>query len=133
MTDMRACHEEVVAADPGHELVLRRAAIDRAVLTERVAVADLEARGLAVVLEVLRRGADRRELEDPVVAAQRGRPLDHDVGTDPATGADDDARADHGVRPDLDIGCDAGVGCNQCRRMNGHGVAKSYRGAPAGR
>ena len=45
------------------------AAVDGGELAEHVAVADLEARRLALVLLVLRRVADRGELEDLVVRA----------------------------------------------------------------
>ena len=46
--DVRAGHEQVVVGDARHQLGLGRAAVDRAVLAERVAVADLQARRLAV-------------------------------------------------------------------------------------
>ena len=86
--DVRAGHEQIVAADARDQLILGGAAIDRAVLAEGVAVADLQPRRLAVVFQVLRRGADRGELEDLVVAADRGRAVDHDVRPDPGARAD---------------------------------------------
>ena len=61
---VRVGHEQVVVADARDALVVRRAAVDGAELAEHVAVADLEPRRLAPVLLVLRRIADRGELED---------------------------------------------------------------------
>ncbi len=85
------------------QLILGRAAIDRGVLAERVPVADLEPRRLVVVFQILRSGADGGELENLVVAADRGRTVDHHVRADPGARADDDAGADDGVRANLHI------------------------------
>ena len=71
---VRVRHEQVVAADARHALVVRRAAVDGRELAEHVAVADLEPRRLALVLLVLRRIADRAELEDAVADADARRP-----------------------------------------------------------
>ena len=67
---------------------LHRAAIHGGELAKHVAIADLEPRGLALVLEVLRRVADGGELEDLVVGADGGRALDDRVRSDPGAGAD---------------------------------------------
>src|SRR6185369_9243090 len=101
--DMRAGHEQIVVGDARDQLVLGRAAVDRAVFAERVAVADLQARRLASILQVLRRRADRGELEDAVLATDRGRSFDNGVRADPGAGADGHAGADHCVRTDLDV------------------------------
>src|SRR6185312_7909157 len=92
--DVRIRHEEIVVADRRDALVVRRAAVDRARLTEDVAVTDLEARWLALVLLVLRRIAERGELMDAVFRAHARRPVDDHVR------ADDRARPDHDIRPD---------------------------------
>src|SRR5690606_38843262 len=76
------------------------AAIDRAVLPDQVAVADLQQRGLTLVFLVLRVLANRGELVDPIAAADPGRPTDHDVRSDPGIVADLDVGPDDGVRPD---------------------------------
>src|SRR5690606_11361182 len=68
VTDVGAGHEKIVVRDTRDELILRRAAVDRAVLAKRVALADLEPSRLALVLQVLRRGADRCELKDMIIA-----------------------------------------------------------------
>ena len=53
--DMRVRHEQVVIADLRHALIVGRAAIHRDEFAKHVAVADFEARWLALVLLVLRR------------------------------------------------------------------------------
>ena len=68
------------------------AAIDGAELAEHVAVADLEPRGLALVLVVLRRIADGRELEDLVARAHAGGAVDDRVRADQVPGADHHVR-----------------------------------------
>ena len=67
--DVHVGHDPVVVADARDAGVLRRAAVERAELADGVAVADLEPRGLALVLLVLGGLADRAEMEDAVVAA----------------------------------------------------------------
>ena len=69
--DVRAGHEQVVAANARDALVLHRAAMDRDALADHVAVADLETRRLAAIFLVLGIGADRGELEDPIALADR--------------------------------------------------------------
>ena len=66
--DVRVGHEQIVIADARHALIADGAAVDGAELADHVAIADLQARRLAGVFLVLRRLADRGELEDLVVA-----------------------------------------------------------------
>src|SRR5690606_19267195 len=101
--DMAIGHDPVVVADPGNAAALHRAAVDGAELPDDVAVADLEQGRLALVLLVLRILAYRGELEDPVTAADPGRPADHHVRSDPGIVADLDVGADDGVGTDRDI------------------------------
>ena len=89
--DVHVGHDPVVVADAGRAGVLDGAGVDRAELADRVAVADHELGVLAGVLLVLRRAADRVELPDPVVAADRRAALDHAVRADDRAGADADA------------------------------------------
>ena len=86
--DVREGHEQVVAADGGDAAAVRGAAIHGGELAEHVAIADLEARGLALVLEILRRITDGRELEDLVAGADGGGAVDDRVRTDPGARAD---------------------------------------------
>ena len=101
--DVAVRHDPVVVADRRDALVLDRAAIERAVLADRVAVADDEPRPLAGVLLVLRIVADRGELEDVVVGADDGRALDDDVRLDARAARDLDVGADDGVGADVDV------------------------------
>src|SRR5439155_17821319 len=90
---VRVDHEEVVAADarrPG----LRGAAVDGDVLAEDVVIADLDAGGFAVVLEVLRAFAQDRAGVDDVAAAHFERATDGDLGPQDAGGADGDRPLD---------------------------------------
>ena len=64
---------------------------------------------LAGVLAVLRRVADRRELEHLVVAAERGRAIDDGVRADPGSGTDPHARADDGEGSDRDVVGNLGI------------------------
>ncbi len=67
--DMRVRHQPVVVADARDARILHRASIDRAVLANRIAFADLERRSLASVFFVLRVIADRCKLKYMIVAA----------------------------------------------------------------
>ena len=60
----------------------------------------VEPRPLALVLQVLRRQADRRHREDPRVVADLGPSFDHGRGADAAPPADRHVRADGAVRAD---------------------------------
>src|SRR4029078_8029339 len=102
--DVRKRHEEVVAADDREATTADGAAVHGGELAEYIAIADLEARGLALVLEILRRVADRRELENLVLGADGGRPLDDGVRPDPGARTDAHAFLDHRVRADDDVG-----------------------------
>src|SRR5713101_2835293 len=102
MGDVDVSHDPVVASDPCDARVLRGAAIEAAVLADRVALADLERGRLAAVLFVLGRAAERAEPEDAVLRPDAGSPLDHDV------------RPDRGPLPDLDVLADDRI------RAHGH-------------
>src|SRR5688572_28793532 len=104
--DVTVGHDPVVAADRRHAGILDRAAIQRAVLADRVAVADDELRALAVVLLVLRIVADRGELEDVVVDADDGRTFDDGMRLDASAAADLDVGSDDRVRADVDARVD---------------------------
>ena len=86
--EVHVCHDPVVVADPGHPGVLHRAAVDRYVFSNRVAVADLDRRVFARVLLVLRRGADRREGIDVIVPSNSSPAVDQYVRFDACSGAD---------------------------------------------
>ena len=72
-------HNPVVVTDRGDTAILNGAPTDRAPFSERVAVANDKAGRLTGVLLVLRLVADRRELVDVVVFANRRRPANDDM------------------------------------------------------
>src|SRR2546430_9785358 len=92
-------HDPVVIAHARTAAIQRGAAVDGDALAEGVAVADLDRGVLAAVLLVLRRRAERGEMEDLVVAPDAQSPVEHDVRADPAALADFDLGADHAVGP----------------------------------
>ena len=96
-------HDEIVVTQARDPAARHRAAVEGTVLTDNVAVADVEARGLALVVQMLRRFAQRDELVDAVVAPDAGRSIDDGMRANPRTLADLDIRPDNAVGPDLDI------------------------------
>ena len=61
--DVHIVHHQHVVADAREHPAALGTAMDGGELADAVVVADFQARGLAVILEILRRGADRSELE----------------------------------------------------------------------
>ena len=102
--DMDIRHDPVVVADFRRTDVLHRTAIKRTVFSNGILVADFQRGRLTLVFLVLGGLAQRAEMIDLVVAADGGRPLDHDVRTDTRAAVDADAGPDYAVRPDLDVG-----------------------------
>ena len=104
---VRIGHQQIVAADPGHAVSGHGAAVHGDRFAEYVAIADFQAGGLAFVLLVLRRIADRGELINLVVGADAGRTIDDRVRPHPSAGAnhhagaDDTERSDFGIRSNL--------------------------------
>jgi hypothetical protein len=79
---------------------------------DQVAVADLEAGRLALVLQILRRTADHRVRVDPVLPSQRGVSVHDRPGADLAPVSDRHVRPDRHERPDLDVVSDPGPRVN---------------------
>ena len=63
MRDMNVSHYPIVVAHSGHPSILDSATIDRAILPDRVSIANNKARGFPGVLLVLRVVANRIEKE----------------------------------------------------------------------
>jgi hypothetical protein len=125
--DVHVVHHQHVVADARDHRAALGAAMDGGELADAVVVADFKARGLAVVLEILRCGADRGELKDLVARADRGAALDDRVGADPRGGADADLGADDRSRADFDAGIELGAPIDDSGGMDaaGYGVDSS--------
>ena len=114
-------HHPVVVAQPRHARVLHGAAIESAEFAYGIAVANFEARWFTGVLLVLRRFAQRDELENPVIAPDARVPGNHRVRTDAAAGADFDVLADYRIGADFHVvgesrtGVDQGCGMYRCQ------------------
>src|SRR5690606_27655906 len=89
-------------AETGQAAAFHGTPVDGAVLADDIAIADLEPRGLAPVGDVLRRVAERAELEHAIVAPDAGRAAHHHVRAEPGAVADLDVGPDDGVGTDLD-------------------------------
>src|SRR6185437_4533079 len=107
--NVRIRHEQIVTANPGDTFVLRSAAIDGAALAKHIAITNLQTRGLALVLLVLRGIPDGGELEYVIVRANDGRPVDHRMRSDHRPGPDLDIRADDREGTNSDVGSELGL------------------------
>ncbi len=110
--DVNVGHEHVAVADHRDAAAAARAAVDGDELAEDVPRPDHEPGGLALVLEILRREADRRERIDLGPIADLGPPVDHRRCADLAI------RADAHVRPDARVRTDDGPLANRRARMH---------------
>src|SRR5471030_2024301 len=119
--------DPVVVAEPRHAGVLHGADVEGAEFADGVAVADFQARRLALPLHVLRRGADGRELEELVVLADGRVAFDDDVRADDGAGADAHVRADDRIRPDFNV-----VAELRLRVDDGGGMYRRHDYFPAG-
>ena len=117
--DVRVGHEEVVRADRRDAAAADRAAVDGDELAEDVVVADAQLGPLALELQVLRLGADRRLSEEAIALADGRGAFDAHVRADDRAGADGDVRADDRVRPDADVGRERGIAADDCGFCDG--------------
>ena len=109
--DVHVGHDPVVVAEARDARVLHRAAVDRAVLADRVAVADLDRGGLAGVLLVLRRRRRaRRTGRCGCCAPMRVRPSMHHVRADPRC-----RRRSRRAAPMIEYGADRDAGARAAR------------------
>src|SRR5579859_3776980 len=109
MGDVDVVHHQHAVADAGDHPAAFGAAMDGGELADLVVVADFQPRGFTVVLEVLRSGAERGELKDPVARADRGGSFDNRVGTNLRLRPNPDLRADYRSRSDLGRGIQFGT------------------------
>ena len=91
--------KQVVGADARHPPAARRSPVDGRALAEDVAVADLDAGGLAAELQVLGHEADRAEGEEAVALPDPGVAVDHHVGLERRAPPDPHPGPDHAEGP----------------------------------
>jgi len=107
-----------LASGPGEAAAAGRPAVHRRALAEHVAVADLDPRVLAAVLEVLGHEPDRREREEAVVLPDPGVAVDHDVRLEHGSAAEPDAGTDDAERPDPHAGLEPRAGRHARERIH---------------
>ena len=121
--DVGVGHNEVVAAEASQASAFDGAAIDGDEFADDVVVADFEARGLAVVADILRREADGRKRKEVIMRPDFRGPIDRNVGDQFAGFAKFDVCADGAVRADLAGGVDF---CSGIEDRGGMGVHSRY-------
>ena len=125
MRDVGLRHDPVVVADTRQGFGLERAALNRDVFADRIAVADFDT---GVVFGsgrlVLRNLAERCELKDPIALPDHHRSAQYYVRPDPIVVTDLDAGTDDAVRTDRDVVADPCRGIDDGRRVN-HAWASS--------
>src|SRR5438874_7141548 len=103
MPNVRADHEEIVVADPGHAVV-SRSAMDRAILTDHVVVADLNtAPCVRVKSEILRRRSDHSSVTDHVARSNCDASFENDMRLNATAISEPNIAADHAVWADFQI------------------------------
>ena len=104
--DVRVSHDEVVAADAGETSAFDGTAIDGDEFANDVVVADFEARGLAVVADILRSEADGRKREESIMVADFRGTVNGNVRDQFAGFAEFDVCTDGAIRADFAGGMD---------------------------
>ena len=117
--DVGSRHDPVVVADARNGLFFQRAAIDRDVLANGVAVADFDPRALVARRGlVLRDFAERTELENLIVTPDRHGSAQHRVRANPGSLANLNLRTDDAVRPNFNAGVYLCLGIYDRRGMD---------------
>ena len=120
--DVHVGHDPVVVAHARYAGIAGRADVERAELTNGVAVTNDQLAGLARVLLVLRNRAQRVELKNAVVIANRGVTFDHAMRAHSRACTHANVGSNDGVRPHLHRAVELGLGVH-----NGGGVNEAHR------
>src|SRR5437879_632364 len=100
MPNVRAHHQEVVVADPGNAVV-SRSAMNRAVFTDHVVGANLNAALCPrIKSEILGRRADHRPVTDHVAGSDCDASFENGMSLNATAIFQPNVRADDAVRPD---------------------------------
>src|SRR5262249_15038012 len=116
--DVDIVHRQHVTADAGDHSAALGPAMNGAEFANQVVVADLDHRRLALELEILGLGADRRELKDVIARADGGVACDYGIRADDSLWTDAHIGANHGAGADLDRGIELRAAIDHRRRMN---------------
>ena len=103
MRDVGIGQEEAAIPDDRRSRAVHGARIHRHAFADDAILADHEGGRLALVAQVLRRVADRREGKDPGPGTHDGVAIDHGVAHELAAVAELDIRPNHAIRADPDI------------------------------
>ena len=113
MRQVHVGHDPVVIAHARHTGIAGRADVERAKLTNGIAVANDQLAGLTRVLFVLRDCADGVELKDLIVAPDGGVAFENAVRAYGRAGTDAHVRPDDGVRTNADRAVQLCAGIHQ--------------------
>src|SRR5450830_299969 len=123
-------HQPVVIADAGYTHIPWRANVKGAKLANGVAVANDQFTGFSGVLLVLRNSTQRAELENAVVASDRGVSFNHAMRTNRGPRAHLDVGANQAVGANGHRAVQLGLGIDNRRGMDGGQSADLRRAAP---
>ena len=118
MGEMDIGHDPVVVADTRHARILRSAQIESAEFAYGIAVANFQPGRLSRIFLVLRNFSQGVELENMIIAADKGMPVNNRMRAHRGAVADDHVLADHGVGTDTDMGAKLRAGMNDCAGVN---------------
>jgi hypothetical protein len=125
--DVSADHEEIPIAE-NCRASFRRAAMDGAMLTNHVGIADLNSTfGLRLEGEILRCTSDDRAVSDEITGAHLYLSLNHHVRLDYALVPDNRLRPDNRKWADLDLGAELGPLVYDCCGVNSHSTPASLK------
>jgi len=117
VTNVGVGHDEDVVTHR-REPPLTGCPVDGHVLPEDVIISDLQERGLAVILAILRVSADDRSWSKAIIFADRCPSVDGDVAFENATRTQRCSRFHVAERPNNDVVSDFGSGVNVCEGVD---------------
>jgi len=119
MSDVYSHHQEITRAD-ARSPTLATGAMQRAILSNQVVIADDEAALFAFELYVLRFASQNDMLKDAIALAHGCVFLDHCVGADLAPCADGHIAFDHSISVDAHVGPEQSLRADDSSGMNSH-------------
>ena len=124
---MNVVHQQYVVTDPRDHPTTLCSPMNRREFTNLIVIADFEARGFAVIFQILRVCSKRGELKNPVALTDRRMTVDNSVRSDGGAGSNLDVRPDNHTGADVSGGIDFGAWVYYRRGMN----TTSYGSCPS--